>query len=207
MLIYIIYQDKKKVNMIKIKILTGSVRPGRFNPQPVKWIYEIAKKRKDISVEVLDLAKINLPLLDEPIPPSQHNYSKPYTKKWSKIIASADGFIFVTPEYNHSVSPVLKNAIDYLWFEWQYKPVSYISYGSGAGGARAVEHLRGIAGETKMYDLRDQILLPNYWEQKDEKGVYQFSEQQVQLANKILDDLTFWAKTMKQARKELDNKK
>ncbi len=189
--------------MIKVKILTGSVRPGHFNVQPVRWIYEIAKSRKDISVEVLDLEEINLPLLDEPVPPSQRKYTQPHTKKWSKMIASADGFIFVTPEYNHSVSPVLKNAIDYLWFEWNHKPVAYISYGSAAGGARAVEHLRGIAGETKMYDLRDQILLPNFWEHKDENGNYQFTEQQVKGANAILDDLTFWAKAMKKARKEL----
>jgi NAD(P)H-dependent FMN reductase len=189
--------------MIQIKILTGSVRPGRFNNQPVQWIYEIAKKRKDISVEIIDLEKINLPFLDEPVPPSQRKYTKRHTQAWSKIIDEADGFIFVTPEYNHGVSPVLKNAIDYLWFEWHHKPVSYISYGSAAGGARAVEHLRGIAGETKMYDLRDQILLNNYWEHKDENGNYQFTDQQVTLANSILDELTFWAKTMKKGREEL----
>jgi NAD(P)H-dependent FMN reductase len=190
--------------MIKIKILTGSVRPGRFNIQPANWIYELSQKRTDIEFELLDLKEINLPLLDESIPPSQHQYSKEHTKKWAKIIGEADGFIFVTPEYNHGVSPVLKNAIDYLWYEWHHKPVSYISYGSQAGGARAVEHLRGVAGETKMYDLRDQIVLSNFWEEKDENGNYQFSEKHVALANKILDDLIFWAKIMKDARRKLE---
>lgn len=193
--------------MITIKILTGSVRPGRFTIQPAKWIYEIAKKRKDIAVELIDLSKVNLPLLDEPVPPSQYTYSKEHTKKWSKTIDQADGFIFVTPEYNHGVSPVLKNAIDYLWFEWHYKPVSYISYGSAAGGARSVEHLRGIAGETKMYDLREQILLSNYWNDTDEDGQYQFNEQHINHANKILDDLVFWATEMKKSREVLNEKR
>lgn len=131
--------------MITIKIIAGSVRPERFNIQPATWIYEIAKKRTDIKVELLDLQEINLPFLDEPVPPSMHQYSKEHTRRWSKKISQADGFIFVTPEYNHGVSPALKNAIDYLFYEWHYKPVSFISYGSLAAGARSVEHLRGTA--------------------------------------------------------------
>lgn len=189
--------------MITIKILTGSVRPGRFNIQPATWIYEIAKKRSDISVELIDLEKVNLPFLDEPVPPSMNQYSKEHTKAWSKTISETDGFIFVTPEYNHSYSPVLKNAIDYVWHEWNYKPVSYISYGSLAGGSRAVEHLRGIAAETKMYDLREQILLPNYWEHVDENGTFQFNERHEKSANDMLDALIFWSEKMKPAREEL----
>lgn len=193
--------------MIKIKIIAGSVRPGRFNIQPAAWITKIAKKRKDIFVELLDLAEIKLPFLDEPIPPSvpqsQRQYSKEHTKKWSKTIDEADGFILVTPEYNHGVSPVLKNAIDYLFYEWHYKPVTFISYGSLAGGSRAVEHLRSIAAELKMYDLREQIMLPNYWEHQDENGKYQFTEQHENSANEMFDSLTFWARKMKEARQEL----
>lgn len=186
--------------MITIKILTGSVRPGRFNIQPATWIYEIAKKRSDIRVELVDLQEINLPLLDEAAPPMMQQYTKDHTKKWSAQINEADGFIFVTPEYNHSVSPVLKNAIDYLFHEWHYKPVSFVSYGSLAGGARAVEHLRGISAEVKMYDLREQILLPNYWESLDENGKYQFTESHEKAANEILDALVFWAGVMKDGR-------
>ncbi len=133
--------------MIRIKIITGSVRPGRFNIQPATWILEIAKKRTDIKAELLNLQEANLPFLDESVPPSQRQYSKEHTKKWAKSIDEADGFIFVTPEYNHGVSPVLKNAVDYLFYEWHYKPVSFVSYGSLAGGSRAVEHWRGIAAE------------------------------------------------------------
>ncbi|OGE25667.1 hypothetical protein A3C26_01745 [Candidatus Daviesbacteria bacterium RIFCSPHIGHO2_02_FULL_39_12] len=189
--------------MIRIKIITGSVRPGRFNIQPATWIYEIAKKRIDMEAELLDLLNINLPFLDESVPPSQRQYSKGHTKKWSKIIKEADGFIFVTPEYNHGVSPVLKNAVDYLFYEWHYKPVSFISYGSLAAGSRAVEHWRGIAAEIKMYDLREQVMLSNYWENLDENGKYQFNDAHEKSANTMLDALTFWARKMKEARAEL----
>jgi len=108
--------------MVKIKIIAGSTRPGRFNIQPARWITEIAKARTDIETELLDLAEINLPFMDEPELPMQHKYSKEHTKKWAAKIGEADGFVFVTPEYNHSISPVLKNAVDYLFQEWNFKP-------------------------------------------------------------------------------------
>lgn len=189
--------------MITIKILTGSVRPGRFNIQPAQWIYKIAKKRAEIKAELLDLQDINLPFLDEPMVPAMHKYTKEHTKKWSQTIAKADGFIFVTPEYNFSYSPVLKNAFDFLWHEWNYKPVSFISYGSLAGGARAVEHLRAVVAQAKMYDLREQIMLPSYREHLDESGSYQFNQRHEASANEMLDSLIFWAKKMKEARLEL----
>lgn len=189
--------------MVTIKILTGSVRPNRFNIQPATWVAEIAKSRSDISIELVDLKDVNLPLLDEAQTPMMHQYEHDHTKAWSKIIAEADGFIFVTPEYNHSVSPVLKNAIDYLFHEWHYKPVSFVSYGSLAGGSRAVEHLRGIAAELKMYDLREQLMFPNYWEHLNEQGEYQFTDAHVGVANAMLDELVFWATQMKDARQKL----
>lgn len=190
--------------MNKIIILTGSTRPGRFNIQPAQWITEIAKKRSDIQVEMVDVQELNLPFLDEPVPPLMQQYSKPHTKKWSETVAGADGFIMVTPEYNHSFSAVLKNAIDYLYHEWNYKPVAFVSYGSLAGGARAVEHLRGVAGEIKMFDLKEQILIPNYWSNLNEEGKYQFTEAQEKEAEGILDSLTFWAGKMKAARAEMN---
>ena len=189
--------------MPTIKILAGSTRPGRFNTQPATWLYELAKKRGDMEVELIDLAERNLPFLDESIPPSQGNYQNEHTKAWAEVIRSADGFVFVTPEYNHSYSPALKNAIDYLFAEWHYKPASFVSYGSLAGGARAVEHLRGVAGEVKMYDLREQLLLPNYWENLDAEGKYQFNERHEETAKTMLDGLAFWANEMKASREKL----
>lgn len=189
--------------MIKLKILTGSTRPGRFNIQPATWITEIAKKRTDISVEMIDVQELNLPFLDEPMPPLMHQYSKDHTKAWSKQVAEADAFIFVTPEYNHSYSPALKNALDYLYHEWTYKPVAYVSYGSLAGGSRAVEHLRGVAGEMKMFDLKEQILLPNYWGNMSSEGQYQFTADQEKEAVAMIDSLVFWAEQMKTARSKM----
>ncbi|MES2436766.1 MAG: NAD(P)H-dependent oxidoreductase [Patescibacteria group bacterium] len=191
--------------MIKIKIIAGSTRPGRFNTQPAQWIYNLAKERKDIEVELLDLAEINLPLLDEAVPPSMAGgkYEHEHTRKWAAKISEADGFIIVAPEYNHSVPAALKNALDFVYHEWSFKPVSYISYGSLAGGARSVEHLRGIAGELKMYDLREQILLPAYYENLNEKGEYQFNERHVKQAEGMLNDITFWSTEMKASRAKL----
>lgn len=198
--------DFAQENIMKplIKIITGSTRPGRFNIQPATWIYELAKKRTDVKVELVDLLEVNLPFLDEAIPASQNKYEKTHTKKWAKTVGETDGFVFVTPEYNHSYSPVLKNAIDFVFAEWHYKPVTYVSYGS-VGGSRAVEHLRGVAAETKMYDLREQVMFPEYWNSLDENGKYNF-EKHEGAATRMLDALVFWSVKMKEARKELKNR-
>lgn len=192
--------------MTKLGVITGSSRPNRFNIQPAKWIYQIIKDNQSADVKLLDLAKIDLPIMDEPESPMKRNYQHQHTKAWSKQIQSLDGFVMVTPEYNHSVSPVLKNAIDYLYYEWNYKPVAFISYGSEAGGTRAVEHLRGIAAELRMYDLREQLMFPNYWDQLNDKGEYQFTDQQVSAAEELVESLTYWAEVMKPAREKLTSK-
>src|SRR5206468_9617038 len=106
----------------------------------------------------IDLKEYSLPLLDEPVPPSMGQYSKPHTKTWAAKIAGFDGFVFVTPEYNHGTSAALKNAIDFLYKEWNNKAAGFVSYG-GAGGARAVEHLRLVMGELQVADVRAQVML------------------------------------------------
>lgn len=186
--------------MLKIKVIAGSVRPGRFNIQVANWITEQASKNPNLDVELVDLQELNLPFNDEPKPAAMGEYEHEHTKKFSKIMNEADGFIFVTPEYNHSYSPVLANALSFLNSEWNYKPVSFVSYGSIAGGARAVEHLRGIAGELRMFDLREPVILSNYFFNLDEKGNYQFSEQEEKAAETLLTELTTWAGHMKTAR-------
>jgi len=144
--------------MTKIGIIIGSTRPGRNAEAVANWVYEISKKRTDAEFELVDIADYNLPLLDEPYPAMMHQYTKDHTKTWSAKISELDGFIFVTPEYNHSTSAALKNAIDYLSLEWNNKAVGFVSYGS-AGGVRAVENLRLIAGELQMADVRSQVTL------------------------------------------------
>lgn len=189
--------------MALVRVILGSTRPNRFGIQPAEWVMEQAKQISEHQFELVDLEEVNLPLLDEPVPPMMQQYSKDHTKAWSKIIDEADGFIFITAEYNHSVPGALKNAIDYLFHEWHYKPASFVSYGSLAGGTRAVEHLRGICGELKIYDLREQLLMPDYYNKMDEKGLHKFEERHHDQIQEILTQTAFWAEQMKPIRQQL----
>jgi NAD(P)H-dependent FMN reductase len=144
--------------MIKIGIILGSTRPGRKGEQVAKWVYERAARRKDAEFEVIDLLDHPLPHLDEPAPVSPGRYQHEHTRAWADTIASFDGFVMVTPEYNHSIPGVLKNAIGYLHAEWNNKAVGFVSYG-GVGGARAVEQLRLVCGALQMADVSQQVAL------------------------------------------------
>lgn len=143
---------------LRIGIILGSTRPGRRGEQVAKWALEQASLRDDATYELVDLADFNLPHLDEQHSASQDRYEGEHTKTWSNAIAQYDGFVFVTPEYNHSTSGALKNAIDYLYKEWNNKSAGFISYGV-AGGVRAVEHLRLIVGELQIADVRQQVAI------------------------------------------------
>ena len=144
--------------MTRIGIILGSTRPNRNGEQVARWVYDVASRRSDAEFELVDLRDYPLPHLDEPLPPAMGQYQNEHTRQWADKIASFDGFVIVTPEYNHSTSGVLKNAIDYLYAEWNNKAVGFVSYGS-VGGARAVEHLRLVAGELQMADVRQQVAL------------------------------------------------
>lgn len=144
--------------MINVGIIIGSTRPNRVGESVAKWVHEIARRRSDATFDLVDIQDFNLPLLDEPIPPSQGKYSKEHTKRWAAKIASFDGFVFVTPEYNHGTSGALKNAIDFLYAEWNDKAAGFVGYGS-AGGVRAVEHLRLVMAEVRVATVRAQVAL------------------------------------------------
>jgi NAD(P)H-dependent FMN reductase len=189
--------------LVKIKVILGSTRPNRFGPQPAHWLMEQTADVKGAEFELVDLVDVNLPLLDEPVTPMSHQYSKDHTKAWSKIVDDADGFVFVTAEYNHSIPAALKNAIDFLYDEWNYKPVAFVSYGSLAGGSRAVEHLRSVAAEVRMFDLREQIMLPDYYNNLDDDGKFKFWDSHADMARNMLAQVIFWAEKMKPAREEL----
>ncbi len=193
--------------MNTVKIIIGSTRPQRFGPQIASWVKGIADEAATANgntrFELVDLAEVNLPLFDEAIPPMMNQPANEHTKKWAGIVAEADGYIFVTPEYNHSTSAALKNAIDYLIYEWAHKPVAFASYGSQAGGTRAVEHLRAIAGELKLYDLRDQVMISNYWAQLDEKGQFVPTPEQGDAVKAMVEAIMFWTEAMKAPRQKL----
>lgn len=185
--------------MSKIGIIIGSTRPGRNGEAVAKWVYEISKKRTDAEFELVDIADYNLPLLDEPYPAMMHQYTKDHTKVWSAKISEFDGFIFVTPEYNHSTSGALKNAIDYLSLEWNNKAAAFVSYGS-AGGVRAVEHLRLIAGELQMADVRSQVSLSLF---TDFVNMSEFKPADLHEASlvSLLDQVIAWSNALKILRK------
>ncbi len=145
--------------MIRIAIVLGSTRPGRLGKAVAEWVNSRASERGDATFGVLDVADFRLPILDEPLPPSFGRYSHAHTKAWSDAVDGFDGYIFVTGEYNHSIPGALKNAMDYLYKEWNNKAAGFVSYGS-SGGIRAVEHLRAVAGELQMADVRAQVALP-----------------------------------------------
>src|SRR5215210_7961185 len=149
--------------MTRIGIIIGSTRPNRLGEHVATWVYENAIPRDDAKFELIDLRDFPLPHLDEPLPPSFGQYQGDHTVEWAATIASFDGFVIVTPEYNHGTSGVLKNAIDYLYAEWNNKAVGFVSYGA-VGGARAVEHLRLVAGELKLADVRTSVSLSMFTE-------------------------------------------
>jgi NAD(P)H-dependent FMN reductase len=144
--------------MLKIAIVTGSTRPGRNNEAVARWVYDLTKQRKDAEFELVDIADFDLPLLDEPAPPSFGQSTHEHTKKWAAKVGSIDAYVFVTPEYNHGISGALKNAIDFVYREWNNKAAGFVSYGS-VGGARAVEHLRQVMAELMVATVRAQVML------------------------------------------------
>ncbi|MDB5922875.1 MAG: NADPH-dependent fmn reductase [Betaproteobacteria bacterium] len=184
--------------MLKIAIITGSTRPGRKSEAVARWVYGIASKRSDASFEVVDIAAFELPLLDEPVPPSLNQYTKPHTKAWAAKIATFDAFVFVTPEYNHSTSGALKNAIDFLFREWNDKAAGFVGYG-GVGGARAVEHLRLIMGEIKVADVRAQVALSMFTDFEN-FSTFKPAPQQETAVNAMLDDLIPWGRALQTLR-------
>jgi NAD(P)H-dependent FMN reductase len=177
--------------MTKIGIILGSTRPGRNGEAVAKWVLDVAKQRTDAEFELVDLLDYKLPHLDEAMPPAMGQYTQPHTIEWAAKIASFDGFVMVTPEYNHSTSGALKNAIDFLFAEWNNKAVGFVSYGA-VGGARAVEHLRLVAGELKMADVRSQVALSLIHDFVDYSTLVP-DDRQVATLNTTLDEVVAWS--------------
>lgn len=182
---------------LRIAVIIGSTRPGRVGPQVASWVMEQAGNR-DATYELIDLAEINLPFLDESNPPSMHQYEHDHTKAWAEKIGSYDGFIFVTSEYNHSVPASLKNAIDFIYQEWNNKSLGLVGYGS-LGGSRAIEHLRGIAAELQLADVRQQVSFSLF---TDFENFSKFTPapQYTDAAQTMFDQVEAWAGALKPLR-------
>lgn len=184
--------------MIKLAIVTGSTRPGRNNEAVAQWVCNIARLRSDVQAELVDIQDYGLPLLDEALPPSMGQYDKPHTQRWAAKVAEFDAYVFVTPEYNHSISAALKNAIDYLFKEWNDKVAGFVGYGS-AGGARAIEHLRGIMSELQVAHVRNQVMLSLFTD-FEQFRIFKPARHQEQAVEAMLDQVVAWGGAMKSLR-------
>jgi NAD(P)H-dependent FMN reductase len=189
--------------MLRIAVITGSTRPGRKADTVARWVLDLAKKREDaradVQYELVDIQSFNLPLLDEPVPPSMGQYSKPHTKAWAAKIDAFDGFVFVTPEYNHGPSGALKNALDFLYKEWNNKAAGFVGYGS-AGGVRAVEQLRLVMGELQVADVRAQVMLSLYTDFEN-FTTFKPAAMHEKSVGAMLDQLVQWASALQALRK------
>lgn len=186
--------------MVKIAVIVGSTRPGRKAQAVAEWTYEIARQRNDAEFELVDIQDFNLPLLDEPVPPSMGQYSKQHTKAWAQKIEIFDGYVFVTPEYNHSTSGALKNALDFLYKEWNNKAAGFVGYGS-VGGTRAVEQLRLIMGELQVADVRNQVALSLHTDFEN-FSVFKPAAHHEKSVNAMLDQVIAWSGALKTLRKQ-----
>jgi NAD(P)H-dependent FMN reductase len=186
--------------MIKVAIIIGSTRPGRNGEAVARWVYDLAQQRSDAEFELVDIKAFNLPLLDEPVPPSQGQYSQSHTKVWAAKIDPFDAYVFVTPEYNHGISGALKNAIDFLYREWNNKAAGFVGYGS-AGGTRAVESLRRVMAELQVADVRAQVALSLFTDFEN-FSVFKPAPHHEKSVSDMLDQVIAWGGAMKTLRKK-----
>lgn len=184
---------------LKIGIIIGSTRPGRRGDVIASWVHEHAASRTGVQYDIIDLADYNLPHLDEVLPPSQGVYENDHTKAWSATIAKYDGYIFVTPEYNHSTTGALKNAIDYLYKEWNNKAAGFVSYGASSAGTRAVEHLRLIVGELQIADVRAQVALSLFTDFEN-FTTFAPNPQHEAILGTVFDQVESWSGALKSVR-------
>ena len=185
----------------RIGIVIGSTREGRFAEKPAHWIHEIAKQRTDLVFELIDLRDHPLPFFNEPRPPMTGPVNNEAARLWAGKLATLDGLIMVTPEYNHGPSAVLKNALDYAYEEFNRKPIGFVGYG-GAGAARAVEQLRLIAIALQMAPVANAVhigMMESLGIMQQGKTFDDFPHL-AQAANRLLDDMSWWTKALKPAR-------
>jgi len=186
--------------MIRIGIIIGSTRPGRKAEAVARWVHGVATKRGDAEFELVDIKDFDLPLLDEPMPPAAGKYSQPHTRAWAAKVASFDAYVFVTPEYNHGPSGALKNAIDFLYREWNNKAAGFVGYGS-AGGTRAVEQLRQVMGELLVADVRAQVALSLHTDFEN-FSTFKPAPMHEKSVNAMLDQVIAWGAALKTLRKD-----
>ncbi len=175
--------------MPQLHVILASTRPGRAGEPIADWFAARARAHGGFDVDLVDLADVGLPFFDEPAHPRLRRYEHDHTKAWSARIDAADAFVFVTAEYNHGYPATLKNAIDFLHTEWQYKPLGFVTYGGVAAGTRAQQQLKQVAGALKMWPLTEAVNIPFHTQFIDEDGAVQANEVMENAADAMLDEL------------------
>ncbi|MDO9374947.1 MAG: NAD(P)H-dependent oxidoreductase [Ferruginibacter sp.] len=186
--------------MYNLKIIVASTRPGRKGPIVADWIYEVLKANPSFSTELLDLAVINLPFFDETNHPRLQKYEHQHTKDWSAIIDKADAFIIVTPEYNFGYPATIKNALDFLYNEWCYKPVAFVSYGGLAAGTRCIQMLKQVVTAQKMMPVTDAVNIPFFTNHINDDHVFVPGETITKSAEVMVAELLRWTEALKPMR-------
>src|SRR3954452_18994494 len=183
--------------MNNLKIITSTTRPGRKGIFIAEWITEIAKQANMFKVELLDLAAINLPMMDEPNHPRLKQYQHEHTKQWSAVIDAADAFIIVLSEYNFSIPAPIKNAFDYLCNEWKYKPVGIVSYGGVSGGLRSMQMLKQVITALNMMPILESVSIPFFAKYINEQNKFVPEEIVTTSAHVMLKELERWSNALK----------
>nr|WP_205863426.1 NAD(P)H-dependent oxidoreductase [Planosporangium thailandense] len=181
---------------MKLQIIITSTRPGRVGLPVGQWFAERAQSHGGFKVEVVDLAEINLPFLDEPNHPRLRQYTHQHTKDWSATIDSGDAYVFVMPEYNYGMNAPMKNAIDYLHQEWQHKPVGFVSYGGVSAGTRAVQMAKQVVTTLKMVPLPEAVSIPFVAQFLDDEGRIQPNDVMNTSADALLAELLRYAEAL-----------
>jgi NAD(P)H-dependent FMN reductase len=194
--------DRRRATLTNptLQIIIASTRPGRVGPSVAAWFRDRAIKTGDFEVELIDLAEVNLPMFDEPKHPRLGQYVHQHTKDWSATIRRGDAYVFVVPEYNFGFNAAIKNAIDYLNQEWQYKPLGFVSYGGVAAGTRAVQMLKQVVSALKMVPMADAVHIPFVQQFLDEQRVLQPNQIMEDSATALLAELARWTSATQQLR-------
>jgi NAD(P)H-dependent FMN reductase len=185
---------------LRLNVIIASTRPSRGGPAVAKWFNEFARQDGRFEPVLVDLADINLPLLDEPNHPRLKKYEHAHTSKWSEIIEEGDAYVVVTPEYDYFAPPSLINALICLSQEWNYKPIGFVSYGGVSGGLRSVESVKGLMAGLRMVPIPEGVPVPAYQQFINDEGVFQANELMTTGATTMLSELVKWATALKQLR-------
>ncbi len=187
---------------MKLSTIVASTRPGRKGTPVANWFHALATEHGGFETELIELADIALPLLDEPNHPRMKKYEHEHTKRWSAMVEAIDAFVFVTPEYNFGTPPALNNALNYLYQEWNYKPVAFVSYGGLSGGTRSVQMTKQIVTTLKMVPLVEAVNLPFFTQYLDDSGHFNANEHHIKSAHDMLDELKRWTEALKPLRQK-----